>query len=130
MNHEIITPEEEIQQSQSAKDYFLMHRRFTYLGRSIIIKLHEVTTYRPIHRLKYKGPYTTCVIEKMKKKITRIVTSRKDEILDLIFINACGPLSKSLINNIIFLEIVNNYSRMHWRIYTKNKKLISMKLDI
>ena len=90
-----------------------MHRRFTYLRRNIIIKLYKVITYRSIYRLKYKDLYTIYVIKKIKKKITRIVISRKNKILDLIFINICDSLLKSLINNIIFLEIVNNYFHIY-----------------
>ena len=90
-----------------------MHKRFTYLKKNIIIKLYKVTTYRPIYRSKYKDLYTIYIIKKIKKKITRIVISRKNKILNLIFINAYNSLLKSLINNIIFLEIVNNYSRMY-----------------
>ena len=128
-DHEIMMPKEEIQQSQSAKDYFIMHRRFAHMGRSIITKLHKDITHQHIFGPKHKDSYATCVTRKIKKKITRVVTPRKNRILDLISINACGPLPKSLINNITFLEIVDNHSRKHWRIYTKNRKSIPAELD-
>ena len=105
--------EEEIQPSQSAKDYFLMHRRFAYLGTNTIIRLYKVTTHQSIHRSKHRGPCEIYVIGKMKKKITRIVASRKDGILDLILIDVYNPFLKSLIDNTTFLKIVNNHFRKH-----------------
>ena len=66
----------------------------------------------------------------MKKKINRVITSKKNEILNLIFINACESFSKSLIENITFLKIVDNRLRKIWIIYIKNKKFISTKFDI
>lgn len=122
-------PEADIQQSQSAKDYFLMHRRFAHLGSKTITNLHEVTTHQPIYRPKHKGPCTTCAIGKMKKKITRVVAPRKDEILDLVSIDSCGPLPRSLVGNTTFLELVDNHSRKHWRICTKDRKSVTSDLD-
>ena len=90
-----------------------MYRRFTYLKRNIIIKLYKVTTYQSISRLRDKSLYIIYVIRKIKKKITRVVISRKNKILNLIFINISNSLLKSLINNIIFLEIINNYFRKY-----------------
>ena len=47
----------------------------------------------------------------MKKKINRVITSKKNKILNLVFINAYELLSKSLIKNITFLKIIDNRSR-------------------
>ena len=98
-------------QAQIAKDYFLMHRRFAHLNSNIIIKLHEVITYSSVRRPKHRISYSTCAVEKMKKKINRVVTLRKENILNLISIDACEPLPKSLVENTTFLEIVDNHSR-------------------
>ena len=65
----------------------------------------------------------------MKKKINRVITLKKNEILNLVFINAYDSLSKSLVENITFLKIVDNRLRKIWIIYIKNKKFISAKLD-
>ena len=65
----------------------------------------------------------------MKKKINYIIILRKNKILNLIFIDAYNLFSKSLIENITFLKIINNRSRKIWIIYIKNKKFISAKLD-
>ena len=106
-----------------------MHRRFAHLNSNIIIKLYEVITYSLIRRSKHKISCSTCAVEKMKKKINRVVTLRKKNILNLISIDACESLSKSLVKNIIFLEIVDNYSRKIWTICTKDRKSISVELD-
>ena len=88
-----------------------MHRRFAHFESKIFIKLHEVIIYSLILRLKHKKTCFICFIRKMKKKINRVITSKKNEILNLIFINACESFSKSLIENITFLKIVDNRLR-------------------
>ena len=107
----IITNIEESHRSQSTKNYYFMYRRFVHFGSKILIKLHEVIIHSPVLRLKHKKAYFIYLIKKMKKKINRIITSRKNEILNLIFINAYKSLSKSLIKNITFLKIIDNRSR-------------------
>ena len=111
VNKNMTDIEEKPHQAQIAKDYFLMHRRFAHLNSNIIVKLYEVTTYSPVRRPKHRIPCLTCAVEKMKKKINRIVTSRKENVLNLVSIDICGSLSKSLVGNTTFLEIVDNYSR-------------------
>ena len=66
----------------------------------------------------------------MKKKINRVIILRKNKILNLVFINPYKSLSKSFIENITFLKIIDNRSRKIWIIYIKNKKFILIKLDI
>ena len=111
VNKNMIDIKKRSHQAQIAKDYFLMYRRFAHLNSNIIIKLYEVITHSPIRRSKYRIPCSTCAVEKIKKKINRVVTSRKKNILNLVSIDTCGSLSKSLVENTTFLEIVDNYSR-------------------
>ena len=66
----------------------------------------------------------------MKKKINRVITLRKNKILNLVFIDTCESLSKSLIENITFLKIIDNRLYKIWIIYIKNKKFILIKLNI
>ena len=47
----------------------------------------------------------------MKKKINRVIILRKNEILNLVFIDIYNSFSKSLIENITFLKIIDNRSR-------------------
>ena len=47
----------------------------------------------------------------MKKKINRVIILRKNKILNLVFINPYKSLSKSFIENITFLKIIDNRSR-------------------
>ena len=107
-----------------------MYRRFAHFNSNIITKLYKVTTYRSMQRPKYKSLYTTCAIRKMKKKINRVVALRKDNLLDLISIDTCELLPKSLVGNTTFLEIVDNYSRKVWTICTKDRKSILSELNI
>ena len=125
----IITNIEKFYRSQSIKDYYLIYRRFVYFESKILIKLHEVIIYSPVLRFKHKKTCFICLIKKMKKKINRVITSKKNKILNLVFIDAYESLPKSLIENITFLKIVDNRLRKIWIIYIKNKKFISAKLD-
>ena len=106
----IITNIEESQRLQSIKDYYFIYRRFVYFESKILIKLHEVIIYFFILRLKHKKTYFTYFIKKIKKKINRVITLRKNEILNLVFINTCESLSKSFIENITILKIIDNRS--------------------
>ena len=47
----------------------------------------------------------------MKKKINRVITLRKNKVLNLVFIDIYKSLSKSLIKNITFLKIIDNRLR-------------------
>ena len=107
----IITNIEESHRSQSVKNYYFMHRRFVYFESKIFIKFHEVIIHFFVLRLKHKKTCFICLIKKMKKKINRVITSRKNEVLNLVFINAYKSFSKSLIENITFLKIIDNRSR-------------------
>ena len=107
----IITNIEKSYRSQSTKDYYLIYRRFAYFESKILIKLHEVIIYFFVLRPKHKKACFTYFIKKMKKKINHIITSKKNEILNLIFINVYESLSKSLIENITFLKIIDNRLR-------------------
>ena len=107
-----------------------MHRRFAYFESKILIKLHKVIIHSPVLRPKHKKTCLIYFIKKMKKKINRVITLKKNKILNLVFIDIYDSLSKSLIENITFLKIVDNRSRKIWIIYIKNKKFISTKLDI
>ena len=49
--------------------------------------------------------------KKNQKKNNRVITLRKNEILNLVFINIYKLLSKSLIENITFLKIIDNRLR-------------------
>ena len=88
-----------------------MHRRFAYFESKILIKLHEVIIYSLVLRLKHKKTCLICFIKKIKKKINRIITLKKNEILNLVFINTYKSLLKSLVENITFLKIIDNRSR-------------------
>ena len=85
-----------------------MYRRFAHFESKIFIKFHEVIIHFFVLRLKHKKTCFICLIKKMKKKINRVITLRKNKILNLVFIDTCESLSKSLIENITFLKIIDN----------------------
>ena len=107
----IITNIEEFYRSQSVKNYYLIYRRFVHFESKILIKFHEVIIYFFVLRFKHKKTCFIYLIKKMKKKINRVITSKKNEILNFVFINAYELLSKSLIENIKFLKIIDNRLR-------------------
>ena len=107
----IITNIEKFHRLQSIKDYYLIYRRFVYFESKILIKLYEVIIYSLVLRFKHKKTCFTYLIKKMKKKINHIITLKKNEILNLVFINVYKSLLKSLIKNITFLKIIDNRSR-------------------
>ena len=88
-----------------------MHRRFAHFESKIFIKLYEVIIYFLVLRFKHKKTYFIYFIKKMKKKINRVIILRKNEILNLVFIDIYNSFSKSLIENITFLKIIDNRSR-------------------
>ena len=116
----IITNIEEFQRSQLIKNYYFMHRRFAHFESKIFIKFHEIITYSFILRFKYKKTCFIYFIKMMKKKINRVIILRKNKILNLVFIDAYKSLSKSFIENITFLKIIDNRSRKIWIIYIKS----------
>ena len=73
--------------------------------------LTEIIIYFFVLRFKHKKTCFTCLIKKIKKKINRIITLKKNKILNFVFINVYKSLSKSLIKNITFLNIIDNRSR-------------------
>ena len=107
----IITNIEKSHRSQSIKDYYLIYRRFAYFESKILIKLHEIIIHSSVLRLKHKKKCFICLIKKIKKKINRVITLRKDEILDLVSIDTYKSLPKNLVENITFLKIIDNRSR-------------------
>ena len=107
----IITNSEEFQRSQLIKNYYFIYRRFAHFESKIFIKLYKVIIYFFILRFKHKKTCFTYFIKKIKKKINRVITLRKNEMLNLMFINICKSFSKSLIKNITFLKIIDNRSR-------------------
>ena len=88
-----------------------MYRRFVYFKSKIFIKLYEIITHFFILYFKNKKTCFTYFIKIMKKRINRVIISRKNKILNFIFINTCELFLKSFIKNITFLKIIDNRSR-------------------
>jgi hypothetical protein len=58
----------------------------------------------------------------MRNRINAQVAARKENLLDLVLIDICGPLPIALSGAQYFLEIVDNYLRKTWVILLKDRK--------
>jgi hypothetical protein len=112
------------------KRYTLMHRRFGHCGPEKLRRLHRVSNITKIrvpgHAM--RSPCGVCKLAKLKKTIHKQLSPWKDRILELVSIDACGPLPKSLRGNTIFGQIVDNASRKEWSIAAKSRDELVMKL--
>jgi hypothetical protein len=75
-----------------------------------------------------RSPCGVCKLAKLKKTICKQLSPWKDRILELVSIDACGPLPKSLRGNTIFSQIVDNASRKEWTIAAKSRDELVIKL--
>ena len=102
--------------------YLLMHRRFNHLGPEKIRNLHKVTTLsKPIKIPKQLPLCHVCSLSKMKNKIRKELSPRKDCLFALIQFDIAGPLPRSIRGNRYFLLIVDNWSNEEWFIPLKHK---------
>ena len=89
--------------------------------------------YQTLQRSEFLGhavrsPCGVCKLAKLKKTIRKQLSPWKDRILELVSVDACGPLPKSLRGNTIFGQIVDNASRKEWSIAAKSRDELVIKL--
>jgi len=110
--------------------YMLMHRRFGHCGPEKLRRLHRVSNITKIrvpgHAM--RSPCGVCKLAKLKKTIRKQLSPWKDRILELVSVDACGPLPKSLRGNTIFGQIVDNATRKEWTIAAKSRDELVTKL--
>lgn len=106
-----------------------MHRRFGHMGRDTISKLHDVTTHAAVPLPKEKHICKACQIGKMKQSINHTVAERKDKALDVVSVDTCGPFPTSARGFTYFINLVDNYSRLVWTLFTKDRKSTREALD-
>ncbi len=58
----------------------------------------------------------------MRNHKTKTLSLQKADTLALIFVNACGPLPKSLYSNSYFGQIINSLTRRVWLILAKSRE--------
>ena len=88
-----------------------MHRRFGHMGNKVLRNIYYVTDHGPIQLLNEKYICSSCQIGKITRYINYAVAERRDNILDLVSGDICGPFPKSISGNAYFVNLVDNATR-------------------
>ena len=111
------------------KDFVLMYRRFGHMGNEVLRNIHHVTDHGPIQLLNEKHICSSCQIGKITRHVNHAVAKRRDNILDLVLGDTCGPFPKSISGNTYFVNLVDNATRRRWTIPVPDRKSIPERLD-
>ena len=88
-----------------------MYRRFGYMGNEVLRNIYYITDYRPIQLSNEKHIYSSYQIEKITQHVNYIVTKRRNDILNSVSVDTCGPFPKSISGNTYFINLVDNATR-------------------
>jgi hypothetical protein len=116
---------------QDLKQWELWHRRYAHLGKGLLRNLHKAADLKkPIPVPNEEHKCRVCSLTKMRKFMGK-VTERKPERLALVSIDICGPFGDAVSRpgNRYWLEIVDNFSRMHWTIPLKSREQAPLALS-
>src|SRR5436190_23536263 len=83
--------------------------------------LHKVTGLKrriQIPSSAKRSPCEVCKLSKLRNQICKELSPWKDTILELVSVNACGPLPRTLRGNQYFSQIINNAT---WVILAKSQ---------
>jgi len=86
-------------------------------------KLHKVTNITPaitIPALK-RMTSSTCKLAKMRKQISRELSTQKSHKLEQIFLDIAGLITPTQKGSYFVIEIVDDWSRMAWEFPIKGK---------
>ena len=111
------------------KDFVLMHRRFGHMGNEVLRNIHHVTDHGPIQLPNEKHICSSCQIGKITQHVNHTVAERRDNILDSVSCDTCGPFPKSISGNAYFVNLVDNATRRRWTIPVPDRKSIPERLD-
>jgi hypothetical protein len=115
--------------SQILKRYQKYHRRLGHVGAEKLRNLHKVTKLEQRIIIPNEiPPCEVCRISKMKNRMNKTLSPWKADTLALIYVDACGPLPKSLRGNIYFGQIVDSSTRRVWSIPAKSRDELVLKL--
>ena len=97
--------------------YQLWHRRFAHLGTEKIRGLNRVTQLETLIPIAPQPdhPCDTCSITNLRRQKGKS-TERRNRVLALVSVDISGPFENSRLNERLFLQIVDNYSRKTWSI--------------
>ena len=99
------------------------------MGPEKLRHLHKVTKLKEKIRIPTDIPKCeVCKLAKMRNRTSRKLSPWKDTTLALIYIDACGPLPKSLRGNYYFGQIVDSATRRVWSIPAKSRVELVTKL--
>ena len=85
------------------------------MGEQKLKSLSVVTTLqKAIRKPSEMEPCEVCALTKMRNRTNARVSERKDNLLDLVSIDICGPLPVALSGARYFLEAVDNHTRKSW----------------
>jgi len=102
--------------------YLLIHRQFNHLSPKKIRNLHKITTLSKSIKIPKQLPlYYIYSFSKMKNKIRKELSPKKNCLFALIQFNIAGSLPRSIRKNRYFLLIINNWSNKEWFIPLKHK---------
>jgi hypothetical protein len=105
-------PQQKQSPSQILKRYQKYHRRLGHVGAEKLRNLHKVTKLEQRIIIPNEiPPCEVCRISKIKNRMNKTLSPWKADTLALIYVNACGPLPKSLRGNIYFSQIVDSSTR-------------------
>ena len=111
------------------KDFVLMYRRFGYMGNKVLRNIHHIIDHGPIQLPNEKYICSSCQIGKITQHINYIVAERRDNILNSVSGNTCGPFPKSISGNAYFVNLVDNAIRRRWTIPVPDRKSIPKRLN-
>jgi hypothetical protein len=99
----------------------VMNLRFGHFGPNVLRHLHQIAQLKEKIRIrKSRDICEPCQLANIKNKISRKLSPRKTDILELITIDIAGAFLTSLRGNIVMMEIVDNSSRKNWSIPMKS----------
>ena len=106
------------------KQFELWYRRFAYCDLEKLQYLHKVTGLKKriqILSSAKRSLYKVCKLSKLQNQIRKELSPQKDTILELVSVDACGPLPRTLRGNQYFGQIVDNATCKAWVILTKSQ---------
>ena len=107
------------------KRFELWHRRFAHCDPEKLRYLHKVTGLKKRIQILSSTRRSLCKVCKLSKlwnQIYKELSLQKDTILELILVNVCSLLPRSLKGNQYFSQIINNAIYKAWVIPTKDQK--------
>ena len=106
------------------KRFELWHRRFAHCDPEKLRYLHKVTNLKERIRIPSsarRSPCEVCKLSKLRNQIRKSLSPWKETILELVSVDACGPLPRTLRGNEYFGQIVDNATRKAWIIPAKSR---------